>query len=84
MALIALATRATLPQLIAFQLQSNELESTIGALLSDRVFHFTSGEKLKSILQSECILPNPGSLSKTSIHSDQSVGKHLSAVCLFD
>lgn len=64
----------------------SEMEEKFYPLIRKSVFHFTSDKKLTTIINSGGILPSGhcSELSTTSIYSAKSMGKALSAVCLFD
>ena len=72
-------------KIINKRLGVEEFTNDFYRLIRNEVFHFTSREKLSQILDSEAILTssNP-ELKRTSIYSEESVGKYLDAVCLFD
>lgn len=71
-------------KLVELTISAGNLEQEVGPPLHNQVFHFTSGSKFKKIQNFQSIIPNSGTPSNSSIHSDESVGKHLNAVCLFD
>ncbi len=75
-----------MPKEVHLSIKSREeMEETFYPKIKNQVFHFTSMEKYLSIKSKGAILPSSTqNLKTTSLHSHESVGSILEAVCLFD
>lgn len=66
-------------------LSAKEFQKILGPLLLGSVFHFTNEGAWQEIKRCGYISTNKlKKYSFTSIHSQESLGHHLNAVCLFD
>lgn len=71
--------------LVKLSLPRCSLEETLYPKLRNRVFHYTTGIKFEKIRESGCLFHSGSeNLKTTSIYSNNSTGRHLRAVCLFD
>src|SRR5690554_6649950 len=75
-----------MPQIIEETILLDELETVFYPKIRNSVFHFTSIEKLEKILEDQVIFPSGKreDIKTTSIYSEESMGRALGAVCLFD
>lgn len=71
-------------KIINLQISQENMYAEFYPLLCEKVFHYTSGKNLNSILTDGHIFPNKDGIEKTSAHSHESMGKFLNAVYLFD
>lgn len=71
-------------KIIEFNLPLEKIYDDFYPKLDGQVFHYTSGANLISILKSHSIVPVAENVQCTSIHSHESMGRYLGAVCLFD
>lgn len=73
-----------MPEIVELQIIQENMYAEFYPLLREKVFHFTSGKNLNSILMDGHLIPIKDGVEKTSAHSHESMGKLLNAVCLFD
>jgi hypothetical protein len=71
-------------KIIEYNLRPEDMLEEFYPKLKDKVFHYTSGTNLKSILEQNFIFPIKNDVQSTSAHSHESMGRYLNAVCLFD
>jgi hypothetical protein len=68
-----------------FTFKENEVSRVFLPKLLGTVFHFTTSEGWERIQACGYVDPNrSGRYEATSVHSEESLGRHLGAVCLFD
>ena len=72
------------PPVVDLQIPQENMLIEFYPLLYEKVFHYTSGNNLHSILTDGHLEPVKDGVEKTSAHSHESMGKLLNAVCLFD
>lgn len=70
--------------IVDLEIKQSEMYNTFYPRISDKVFHYTSGENLISILKDKQITTVQASANRTSVHSHESMGRALDGVCLFD
>ncbi len=70
--------------MIELSLKLEDMYEIFYPKLKNKFFHYTSGENLNSILANGFVFPKKEGIKKTSVHSNESMGRFLNAVCLFD
>lgn len=72
-------------KIVKLSVLKEQVEKEIYPILENQVFHLTSFKNVEQILTDGHLKPSDSTnLKQTSIHSNQSTGKALGAVCLFD